>query len=107
MYKIKPIHLTILFIKIPNRINFKRIENSKFIEMKDVITYKGFIGSVHYSAEDEVFYGKIEGVNDLVTFEGKSVEELKTSFEYVVNEHIKDCEEQELPLEKSYKGNFN
>jgi predicted HicB family RNase H-like nuclease len=37
--------------------------------MKDVITYKGLIGSVHFSAEDRVFFGKIEGINDLVTFE--------------------------------------
>ena len=28
--------------------------------MKDVITYKDFIGSVHFSAEDSIFYGKIE-----------------------------------------------
>ena len=32
--------------------------------MKDGLTYKGFIGSVHFSAEDEIFYGKIEAIND-------------------------------------------
>jgi len=44
--------------------------------MKDVLTYKDFIGSVHFSAEDKVFHGKIEGITDLAAFEGKSVEEL-------------------------------
>ena len=38
--------------------------------MKDVLTYKDFIGSVHFSSEDSVFFGRIEGINDLVTFEG-------------------------------------
>ena len=37
--------------------------------MKDVMHYKKFIGSVHFSGYDEIFYGKIEGINDLVTFE--------------------------------------
>ncbi len=27
--------------------------------MKDVLSYKGFIGSVHFNAEDKVFYGKM------------------------------------------------
>ena len=29
--------------------------------MKDTLKYKDFVGSVHYSDEDEVFFGKIEG----------------------------------------------
>ena len=75
--------------------------------MKDVITYKGFIGSVHFSSEDRVFYGKIKGINDLISFEGKTVDELEEGFKYMVDEHIKDCKKNHLPLEKSYKGNLN
>ena len=73
----------------------------------DLLTYKGFIGSVHFSAEDEVFFGKVEGINDLITFEGDSVTELKRAFHYVVDEHIKDCAKENVPVEKSYKGSFN
>jgi predicted HicB family RNase H-like nuclease len=75
--------------------------------MNDILTYKGFIGSVHFSAEDNVFFGKIEGINDLVTFEGETVQELKDAFRYMVDEHIKDCEKENKPIEKSYKGSFN
>jgi len=75
--------------------------------MKDVITYKGFIGSVHFASEDRVFYGKVEGINDLISFEGKTVDELEEGFKYMVDEHIKDCKNNHLPLEKSYKGNLN
>ena len=60
--------------------------------MKDVINYRGFIGSVRFSAEDSVFYGKVEGIADLVTFEGDSVKDLTAAFHYMVDEHIKDCE---------------
>jgi len=75
--------------------------------MNNVLTYKGFIGSVHFSADDNVFFGKLEGVNDLVTFEGETVQELKDAFCYMVDEHIKDCEAANIPVEKSYKGSFN
>ncbi len=73
----------------------------------DVLTYRGFIGSVHFSAEDDVFFGKVEGINDLITFEGGSVQELKDAFHYVVDAHIEDCERENIPAEKSYKGSFN
>ena len=49
--------------------------------MKDALKYKGFIGSVHFAAEDRVFYGKVEGVNDLITFEGSTVDELEKGFQ--------------------------
>ena len=75
--------------------------------MKDVLMYKGFIGSVHFAAEDRAFYGKVEGVNDLITFEGSTVDELEQSFKYMVDEHINDCHKNNTPLEKSYKGNLN
>ena len=57
----------------------------------DRIRYKNFLGSVHFSAEDAVFYGKIEGVNDLVTFEGGSVKELKKAFIEAVEDYIELC----------------
>jgi len=75
--------------------------------MKDVLNYKGFIGSVHFSADDKVFFGKIEGINDLITFEGRSVDELENAFHFMVDEHIKDCAAENLDVEKSYKGSFN
>lgn len=39
----------------------------------NTVNYKGFIGSVAYREEDNTFFGKIEGINALVNFEGDSV----------------------------------
>ena len=75
--------------------------------MKDVLTYKGFFGSVHFSAEDECFFGKIEGIDDLVTFEGQDVKALKKSFREAVEDYIELCKITKKPLLKSYKGSFN
>ena len=41
--------------------------------MKDVLVYKDYIGSVHFNADDEVFFGKIEGIEDLPDFVHKVV----------------------------------
>jgi len=75
--------------------------------MKDVIRYEDFIGSVHFSTEDGVFYGKIEGINDLVTFEATSVRELKKSFKDAVGDYTNLCKEVGKDPHKSYKGSFN
>ncbi len=75
--------------------------------MKDILCYEEFIGSVHFSTEDEVFFGKIEGIEDLVTFEGKSVEALKESFQNAVRDYLKLCRETGRKPLKSYKGSFN
>jgi predicted HicB family RNase H-like nuclease len=56
--------------------------------MKDVLIYRDYIGSVHFNAEDEMFFGKIEGIDDLVSFEGSSVLELKKGFEEAVEDYI-------------------
>ena len=47
---------------------------------RDSLSYKWYVGSVHFNADDEVFYGKIVGAGDLVTFEGTTVADLATSF---------------------------
>jgi predicted HicB family RNase H-like nuclease len=75
--------------------------------MKDLLQYRDFIGSVHFSADDEVFFGKIEGINDLVTFEGTTVEEINNAFREAVDDYIDICKETGKPLQKSYKGSFN
>ena len=75
--------------------------------MKDVIIYKDYIGSVHYSTEDEVFYGKLEGVNDLISYEGSSVSELKSAFEEAVDDYLELCKLNGKEPEKLYKGSFN
>lgn len=75
--------------------------------MKNTITYKNFIGSISFSSEDEVFHGKIEGIDDLVTFEGTTVEELKNAFQDAVEDYLELCAEIEKKPGKSYKGTFN
>ncbi len=75
--------------------------------MKDLLQYKDFIGSVHFSEEDGVFFGKIEGMNDLITFEGTTVEEIKAAFKEAVEDYIDICVQAGKTPQKSCKGNFS
>jgi predicted HicB family RNase H-like nuclease len=60
--------------------------------MKNKLSHKGFIGSVSFGPDDRIFYGKIEGINDLVTFEGTTMDELEKAFKFMIEKYIQDCE---------------
>ena len=75
--------------------------------MKNYLEYKNYVGTVNYSNEDDVLYGKIEGINDLIIFEGKSVQELKISFVESINDYLATCKELGKEPDKTYKGVFN
>lgn len=75
--------------------------------MKDILKFEGFIGSVHFSAEDECFFGKIEGIDDLVTFEGQNAKEIKKAFQEAVKDYKELCKITGKHMHKSYKGSFN
>ena len=69
--------------------------------------YKGYIGSVSFSEKDNVFFGKIEGINGLVNFEGESVKELTDAFHEAVDDYVAYCEEAGIEPHKSYSGSLN
>ena len=73
----------------------------------NLLSYKGFYGSVNFSAADDVFYGKVEGVHDLVSFEGATVKELKQDFQKAVEDYILFCKKRGNPVQKSLMGSFN
>jgi predicted HicB family RNase H-like nuclease len=75
--------------------------------MKNVLHYKGFMASLHYSPDDECFHGKVEGIDDLVSFEGRSVSELKRSFRDAAEDYIGLCRKAGKNPQKSYMGSFN
>ena len=75
--------------------------------MANYLTYKGYVGTVEYSTEDDVFCGKIFGINDLVNFEGESVSEIKKAFEEAVDDYIETCKAIGKSPEKIFKGSFN
>ena len=73
----------------------------------NTMTYKGYLGSVNYSDKDQVFFGKIEGINGLVNFEGESVKELTEAFHEAVDDYLAYCKDGGIEPDKSYSGILN
>lgn len=75
--------------------------------MKDMMTYENYMGSVHYSDEERVFYGKVEFVKSLISFEGTDVDSLRQAFEGAVDDYLELCAEEGKEPEQPFKGSFN
>jgi len=76
--------------------------------MKNILKYKDFIATIQYSEEDEAFIGHIEGITSIVSFEGKSVDELKGAFKEAVESYLDFCKRKGIKeVQKSYTGAFN
>lgn len=73
----------------------------------NTLSYKGYIGSVNFSEKDNVFFGKTEGINGLVNFEGESVKELTAAFHEAVDDYLAYCEDKGIQPHKSYSGTLN
>ncbi|MCT7406227.1 type II toxin-antitoxin system HicB family antitoxin [Aliarcobacter cryaerophilus] len=75
--------------------------------MANIIEYSGYIGTIEYSQEDKYFFGKIDMINDLVTFEAQNATQLEENFKNVVDEYILTCKELNREPQKAFKGVFN
>ena len=73
----------------------------------NILTYKGYITKIEYSAEDRVLHGKVEGINDLVTFESPSVAKIEKEFHSAVDDYLAFCKEVGKSPDKTYSGSFN
>jgi predicted HicB family RNase H-like nuclease len=75
--------------------------------MSDTLKYKDYQASLYYSEEDEVFHGKILGINDLVTFEGRNIKDLKNHFAQAVDDYLETCTKLGRSPDKVFRGSFN
>ena len=75
--------------------------------MKNTMDYKGYTGSVEFSEEDGVLFGKVLGVRSLISYEGATAAELVEDFHGAVDDYLALCQEQHREPERPYKGSFN
>ena len=55
--------------------------------MKNTMEYKGYIGSVEFSEEDCILYGKVMGIHSLISYEGETAKELLEDFHGAVDDY--------------------
>jgi len=70
------------------------------------MTYKGYTGSVEISREDNLIFGKIECINDLVSYQAETPIELQAAFEEAVDDYLETCNEIGRTPDKEMSGTF-
>jgi predicted HicB family RNase H-like nuclease len=71
------------------------------------LNYKGYTGSIEYSKEDDLLYGKVLGIKGLISYEGKTGKELEHDFAEAIEGYLSTCKEAGIAAEKPFKGSFN
>ena len=71
-----------------------------------MMEYKGYIGHVEFDAEAGILHGEVEGIRDVVTFQGASVKEIEKAFHDSVDEYLAYCRELGQEPDKPYSGKF-
>jgi len=66
--------------------------------------YKGFIGTVEYDEEAEIFHGEVINLKDVITFQSDSVSGLKHEFRESIDDYLEFCRERNEEAEKPFSG---
>lgn len=72
-----------------------------------MLNYKGYIGHVEFDDEAELFHGEVINLRDVITFQGKTAEEIKRAFQESVEDYLAFCGERNEPAERPFSGKLN
>ena len=75
--------------------------------MNNTMEYKGYVGSVEFSEEDTLVFGKVLGIRALISYEGTNAAELVADFHGAVDDYLELCAQSGTEPERAYKGSFN
>jgi predicted HicB family RNase H-like nuclease len=71
-----------------------------------MMEYKGYIGKVEFDDEAGIFHGEVLGTRDVITFQGRSVDELKTAFQESIDDYLAFCKQRGEEPDKPFSGQF-
>jgi len=69
-----------------------------------MIEYKGYIGVVDFDPEIDLFHGTVINTQDVITFYGASITELRAEMQKSLEVYFEVCEEQGKTPDKPFSG---
>jgi len=69
--------------------------------------YKGYIGHLAFDDEAEIFHGEVINTKDVITFQGKSVDEIKTEFKESIDDYLEFCASRNENPDKPFSGKLS
>lgn len=73
---------------------------------QNTLVYRSYHGSVEIDLDENILYGQVLWIRDLITYEGETIEELRHDFESAVDEYISLCERKGVEPKKPFTGTF-
>jgi len=61
---------------------------------------KGYYGTVEFSSADKVFFGKVVGINSLISYQGECIQSVREDFEGAIEDYLETCAEKSVEPEK-------
>ncbi len=68
------------------------------------MTHKGYFAKISFDERDNIFWGKVIGIKDSITFEGETVSQLTEDFHNAIDHYLADCKQEGRTPEKPYSG---
>ena len=69
-----------------------------------MLSYKGYTGTVRFDPDEDIFHGEVSGLRDVVTFQGRSVREIKRAFRDSIDDYLELCQESGRSPDKPFSG---
>jgi len=70
----------------------------------NALQYNGYSARIEFDAEDEIFFGHIAGIADIIGFHADTVSDLKVAFHEAVDDYIETCAKIGKEPQKPYSG---
>lgn len=71
-----------------------------------MLNYKGYSGQISFDAEARIFHGEVIDTRDIITFQGKSVDEIEMAFRESIDDYLEFCNERGEQPDKPFSGKF-
>ncbi|MCF6271461.1 MAG: type II toxin-antitoxin system HicB family antitoxin [Melioribacteraceae bacterium] len=71
-----------------------------------MLNYKGYTGQINYDDEMKILHGEVIDTRDVITFQGKTVDEIEEAFRESIDDYLEFCNERGEQPDKPFSGKF-
>ncbi len=72
-----------------------------------MMTYRGYKGYFEYDEKADIFHGQVLGIKDVITFQGRSIDDLKIALKDSIDDYLEMCDQEGKSPEKPFSGKFS
>lgn len=69
-----------------------------------MLKYKGYHGKVEFDEDAGIFHGEVVDLRDVITFQGKTVEEIYQAFQESIDDYLEFCHQRGEEPDKPFSG---